>query len=145
MNRFRIVLTLALLPACALAQWPQWGGPERDFQTANTLADAWPEGGPRVRRRAGESDLGAIGDEPVAEGADRVEDLHPEEAPELPSVVDLYASADWMEREVYDMYGVRFTGHPKLERILLYEEFEGYPLRKDYAKERRQPLVGPRN
>ena len=68
-----------------------------------------------------------------------------EAVPELASLVDLYASADWMEREVFDMYGIRFTGHPRLERILLYDGFEGYPLRKDYPKEKRQPLIGPRN
>ena len=75
----------------------------------------------------------------------RVKARVPEDAPELPSVVDLYASADWMEREVFDMYGVRFAGHPRLERILLYDGFEGHPLRKDYPKEKRQPLVGPQN
>jgi NADH-quinone oxidoreductase subunit C len=68
-----------------------------------------------------------------------------EDAPEIASVVPLYASADWMEREVFDLYGIRFDGHPDLRRILLYDEFEGHPLRKDYPKERRQPLVGPRN
>ncbi|MGL6073747.1 MAG: NADH-quinone oxidoreductase subunit C [Fimbriiglobus sp.] len=52
--------------------------------------------------------------------------------PELPSVVDLWKGADWMEREVYDMFGVRFPGHPDMRRILLPSEFTSYPLRKDY-------------
>ena len=52
--------------------------------------------------------------------------------PELPSVVALWKGADWMEREVYVMYGVRFAGHPDLRRILMPAEFTEYPLRKDY-------------
>jgi len=52
--------------------------------------------------------------------------------PELPSVVSLWKGADWMEREVYDMYGITFPGHPDLRRILMPSEFTAYPLRKDY-------------
>lgn len=52
--------------------------------------------------------------------------------PELPSVYDLWRGADWMEREVYDMYGVKFPGHPDLRRILMPHEFTAFPLRKDY-------------
>jgi NADH-quinone oxidoreductase subunit C len=75
----------------------------------------------------------------------RVKARVPEEDARIASLVSLWPSANWMEREVWDMYGIRFDGHPDLRRILLYEEFEGHPLRKDYPKERRQPLVGPRN
>jgi NADH-quinone oxidoreductase subunit C len=64
---------------------------------------------------------------------------------EIDSAVSLWPSANWMEREVYDMYGIHFRDHPDLRRLLLYDEFEGHPLRKDYPKEKRQPLVGPRN
>jgi NADH-quinone oxidoreductase subunit C len=75
----------------------------------------------------------------------RVKVLVDGKSPSVPSMTALWPSADWMEREVFDLYGIRFEGHSDLRRILLYDEFEGYPLRKDYPKERRQPLVGPRN
>jgi NADH-quinone oxidoreductase subunit C len=52
--------------------------------------------------------------------------------PEVPSVSGVWGTADWHERETYDLCGVMFTGHPDLRRILLAEDWEGYPLRKDY-------------
>lgn len=52
--------------------------------------------------------------------------------PTLPSMYPLWKSADWTEREVYDMYGIKFEGHPDLRRILMPEEFTAFPLRKDY-------------
>ena len=64
---------------------------------------------------------------------------------ELDSLTSLWAGADWLEREVWDMFGIRFQGHPNLTRILMYEEFEGHPLRKDYSVNKRQPLIGPTN
>jgi NADH-quinone oxidoreductase subunit C len=63
------------------------------------------------------------------------------ETVELDTVTDLWASANWMERECFDMFGVKFLGHPDLRRILLYPEFEGHPLRKDYPAEKIQPLL----
>lgn len=60
---------------------------------------------------------------------------------QVPSLTALYKTADWWERLVYDFYGIRFSGHPNLKRILLYEEFKGHPLQKDYPIHKRQPLV----
>ncbi|MGH7391719.1 MAG: NADH-quinone oxidoreductase subunit C [Candidatus Rokuibacteriota bacterium] len=68
----------------------------------------------------------------------------PEDDAVVPTAAGLWPIADWLEREVWDMFGIRFEGHPNLRRLLLYEEFVGHPLRKDYPINRRQPLVGPR-
>jgi NADH-quinone oxidoreductase subunit C len=59
----------------------------------------------------------------------------------LPSITSLYKTADWWERYLYDMFGFEFEGHPNLQRLLMYPEFEGHPLRKDYPVQKRQPLV----
>jgi NADH-quinone oxidoreductase subunit C len=67
-----------------------------------------------------------------------------EDDPVAPTAIPLWPIANWMEREVWDMFGVRFDGHPDLRRLLLYEEFVGHPLRKDYPINRRQPLIGPK-
>jgi NADH-quinone oxidoreductase subunit C len=61
--------------------------------------------------------------------------------PTVDSLIALYGSARFMERECHDMYGIVFRGNPDLRPILLYEGFTGHPLRKDYPKEREQPLV----
>lgn len=67
-----------------------------------------------------------------------------EDDPHIPSITPIFQGASWWERFVWDFYGVKFDGHPDLRRVLLYEEFQGHPLRKDYGLRERQPLVPER-
>ncbi len=57
------------------------------------------------------------------------------------TLTSYYKNANWLEREVYDMYGIVFEGHPDMRRILMYDEFKGFPLRKDYPLKKRQPRI----
>jgi len=68
----------------------------------------------------------------------------PENDPAVESVTPLWRGANFLEREVWDLFGIRFIGHPDLRRILLYDEFVGYPLRKDYPVNLVQPRVPER-
>jgi len=59
----------------------------------------------------------------------------------IDSLTGLWKNANWLEREVFDMFGIRFNRHPDMRRLFMYEGFEGHPLRKDYPLRKRQPCV----
>ena len=63
------------------------------------------------------------------------------EVVEIDSLVPVWHGADWFERETFDLMGITFKGHPDLRRILMYPEFKGHPLRKDYPADKTQPLI----
>ena len=78
------------------------------------------------------------------EGLPRLEVRAPyDDGSVLLSVRCVWPNADWLEREVWDLFGVKFEDRPEIKRLLLYEEFVGHPLRKDYPIKKRQPLIGP--
>ena len=64
-----------------------------------------------------------------------------EDDPRVESLTPIWKNANWLEREVYDMFGIQFQGHPDLRRLFMYDGFEGYPLRKDYPLRKRQPMI----
>lgn len=73
----------------------------------------------------------------------RIKTRCPASDPKILSITSLYKAADWFEREAFDMFGILFEGHPNLKRILMFEEFEGYPLRKDYPVNKRPKVPSP--
>ncbi len=66
------------------------------------------------------------------------------ESLKVPTLCPLYKGANWLEREVYDLFGIEFEGHPNLKRILLWEGFPGHPLRKSYPLRKRPPMPEPK-
>ena len=66
---------------------------------------------------------------------------HVKDGEEPGTLSGIWSGANWAEREVWDMFGIKFNGHPDMRRILLYDEFVGHPLRKDYPIDKAQPLV----
>jgi NADH-quinone oxidoreductase subunit C len=64
-----------------------------------------------------------------------------ENKPEIATATNLWKGANFLEREIWDMFGISFVGHPDLRRVLMYEEFVGHPLRKDYPLQGKQPRV----
>ncbi len=107
-----------------------------------------PEGGDslRVRVALGTSSGGALGlfpglqpESPLGASSESPR----EAAPEVDSIVSLWPSANWLEREVFDLFGIAFRGHPNLRRLLLPADFEGAPLRKDYPRQPNLPLPKP--
>jgi NADH-quinone oxidoreductase subunit C len=125
-SEFRGQLTLQISPenifaACQLLR----DDFNFNFLELQTAVDYWPQQDPRFHVVYG---LYSI-DKHLRLGM-RVP--VPGTSPSLPSIVSLYANANWREREIWDMFGIRFEGHPDLRRILMPHDWQGHPLRKDY-------------
>jgi NADH-quinone oxidoreductase subunit C len=119
-------LSCELLSDLAGVHWPA-GEHVIERQTSTT---GWPEY--RISRDHGVVEVNYVVRSVTRNHAFRVSCSAPDEAPTLPSVVAIYPTANFHEREVFDFFGVEFSGHPNLERILMPEDWLGHPLRKDY-------------
>jgi NADH-quinone oxidoreductase subunit C len=108
-----------------------------DFLTDITAVDYWKKRDPRFEVVYHLSSL-------KGRRRLRVKVPVPETDPVVESLTPLWAGANFLEREVWDLFGIRFLGHPDLRRVLLYEEFQGHPLRKDYPVNLWQPRVPER-
>lgn len=105
-------------------------------QFVDLTAVDWPEVGPAGQRFEVIVFLRSLKSGARIQIATSVQEDQP-----VPTLTGLWSGANWAEREVWDMFGIPFSGHPDLRRILMYEEFQGFPLRKDYPIERAQPLI----
>ena len=109
--------------------------PDFDFNFLTDLtAVDWPERKPRFEVVYQLNSLNLAHRIRVKIGVDGAD-------PWVHSVVGVWGAADWLERECFDMFGIVFKGHPDLRRILMYDCFQGHPLRKDYPYNQRQPIV----
>ena len=123
---------------------------ERDEPAVVIDSGSWPQAAAWLAKEGGFaflSDLAAVdwpAREPRFEVVYHLTDLEkrlrlrvkvgvPGDSPKVPSVTGIWPTADWHEREAFDMFGIVFDGHPDLSRILMPDEWEGHPLRKDYA------------
>ena len=117
----------AVLPAAKIAEAARLIRDRYGFDmlACITAVDYWPEENPRFHlfyrfnSIAGRMTLNVRVPVPALEAS-------------VPTLVGVYHNANWQERETYDMFGIRFTGHPDLRRILMPQDWEGHPLRKDY-------------
>lgn len=119
----------AIVPVTRLLDVASWLRNDGFDACADVTACDWPE---RTERFDVIYVLYALGRRQRLRVKVRVADGEP-----VPSVAGIWPSANWLEREVYDLFGVTFSGHPDLRRILMPDEWQGHPLRKDY------PLEGP--
>lgn len=121
-NEVSLILSPEQIAQAALALRDEFNF---ELLTEETAVDYWPELAPRfhvVYRFRSLKHNAIIGARVPLNG----------NAPSMPSLVSVYANANWFERELWDMFGIRFEGHPDLRRVVMPYDWEGHPLRKDY-------------